>query len=285
MKGKLASTWWGERWIAALSRLIEAPRLSQGHWHARSGRVVRLNLVHGAVGGGRRPSTVVARLQGGRATPRTVTIRLATLSDAAWEQAIEAMAARAIFGAQLLTGELPPAIEEVFAAAGASLFPRDGREVSFTCTCSDSCKAPCKHIAAVCYVLAERFDADPWLLFELRGRSRAQLTAALRQRRRAVAPLPFPSPSLRDPDSAGAAAVESPSAFWSSPDSLPAIPTGGASDGAAQQGPAPAGPTARPVLPFDDGRAPPFWPDRAAFRVVMVAAYSAIAAEATPPDE
>src|SRR5206468_3876504 len=102
-----AKTWWGRRWIEALERLVDAPRLSQGRWHARSGRVVRLDVTRGSV---------VARLEGGRAVPRTVSIRLAPLSDAAWDRVLGAMAAEARYSAQLLTGEMPDGIETVFEA-------------------------------------------------------------------------------------------------------------------------------------------------------------------------
>jgi len=39
---------------------------------------------------------------------------------------------------------------------------------------------PCKHLAAVCYVLAEAFDADPFGMLAWRGRGRDELLAALR---------------------------------------------------------------------------------------------------------
>jgi len=49
---------------------------------------------------------------------------------------------------------------------------------------------PCKHLAAVCYVLAERFDADPFAMLALRGRDRETLLADLRERRAEAGPAP-----------------------------------------------------------------------------------------------
>jgi hypothetical protein len=49
---------------------------------------------------------------------------------------------------------------------------------------------PCKHLAAVCYVLAERFDADPFAVLALRGRDREALLADLRERRANAGPAP-----------------------------------------------------------------------------------------------
>jgi uncharacterized Zn finger protein len=92
------------------------------------------------------------------------------------------MAAEALYAARLLSGEMPDEIEEVFTAAGTSLFPTEKNDMRTTCSCPDTAN-PCKHIAAVHYLLGERFDEDPFLMFLLRGRSRDEIVAALRERR------------------------------------------------------------------------------------------------------
>ncbi len=92
------------------------------------------------------------------------------------------MAAQAIFAAKLLAGEMPQNIEEAFAAAQVGLFPEKRGDLATSCSCPDPSN-PCKHIAAVYYLLGERFDADPFLIFELRGRSKDQISAMLRARR------------------------------------------------------------------------------------------------------
>jgi uncharacterized Zn finger protein len=48
------------------------------------------------------------------------------------------------------------------------------------CSCPDW-EVPCKHLAAVCYVLAEEFDRDPFGMLAWRGKARDELLAALRQ--------------------------------------------------------------------------------------------------------
>ena len=47
------------------------------------------------------------------------------------------------------------------------------------CSCPDW-EVPCKHLAAVCYVLAEAFDDDPFAMLAWRGKARDDLLAALR---------------------------------------------------------------------------------------------------------
>jgi uncharacterized Zn finger protein len=91
----------------------------------------------------------------------------------------QALAAQALFRARLLAGEMPPEIEEVFAACGTPLFPRSARDLDMSCSCPDW-GVPCKHLAAVCYVLAEAFDLDPFGILAWRGRGRDELLAALR---------------------------------------------------------------------------------------------------------
>src|SRR5205085_4161080 len=104
------------------------------------------------------------------------------LSDAEWDRVIDAMAAEAIYAARLLSGEMPEQIEDVFSAAGTTLFPAQEGDMRTRCTCPDWAN-PCKHIAAVHYLLGERFDQDPFLMFQLRGRSQEEIVAALRARR------------------------------------------------------------------------------------------------------
>jgi uncharacterized Zn finger protein len=92
------------------------------------------------------------------------------------------MAKEAIFAAQLLAGEMPKEIDKAFKTAGASLFPVKRNDLKTECSCPDWAN-PCKHVAATHYVLGEAFDRDPFLLFELRGQTRAQVIGALRRLR------------------------------------------------------------------------------------------------------
>lgn len=47
------------------------------------------------------------------------------------------------------------------------------------CSCPDW-GVPCKHVAAVCYLLAESFDEDPFRILAWRGRDREDLLDNLR---------------------------------------------------------------------------------------------------------
>jgi uncharacterized Zn finger protein len=93
------------------------------------------------------------------------------------------MASSAVFAARLLDDEMPDEIEEAFAESSTSLFPPSLDEINSACSCPDW-ENPCKHIAAVYYLLAEAFDADPFLIFAWRGRGKDELLTGLRTRRR-----------------------------------------------------------------------------------------------------
>jgi len=69
-------------------------------------------------------------------------------------------------------------IEEIFDKFGASLFPKSSKDIKTECSCPDWSN-PCKHIAAVLYLLAEEFDRDAFLILKLRGLEREELMSLI----------------------------------------------------------------------------------------------------------
>jgi uncharacterized Zn finger protein len=172
-RGEFAKNWWARRWLEALERLMQGVRLTRGQHYARLGQVVSMEEIKGGV---------LARVQGSRTKPYRVSIQLAPFNNKQWEKVFDLLADKAIYVAQLLVGDMPENIEEVFNEAGVSLFPTRTIDLQTKCTCPDKV-TPCKHIAATHYILGDRFDEDPFLLFRMRGRSQDQIMEALRQRR------------------------------------------------------------------------------------------------------
>jgi uncharacterized Zn finger protein len=175
---KAGTTWWGERWIEALQTVLggDAGRLARGRTYARAGRAHDLAVNAGVV---------TALVTGTRATPYAIRIELVQLSADAWERAIASMSPQARISAELLAGRMPKEIDEAFRAASASLFPQQRTDLTTSCSCPDWGN-PCKHVAATHYVLGEALDRDPFLLFELRGRTKQQVLGALRSARGAT---------------------------------------------------------------------------------------------------
>ncbi len=172
-RGSIGDTWWSKRWVSVLESFGWSNRLERGRRYARGGQVLDFKLT---------PGKVTARVQGSVSKPYSVIIEVKPLSVEAWTKAIEEMAQKAIFAAKLLAGEMPQNIEEAFKAVGVTLFPESSKDIKTDCSCPDSAN-PCKHIAAVYYILAEEFDRDPFMLFNLRGRRKEDITVSLRKKR------------------------------------------------------------------------------------------------------
>ncbi len=177
-RGQIGESWWSGRFVAILESLGMGPRLGRGRAYARAGQVLDLGVAAGIVS---------ARVQGSRARPYRVSIGLARFGEADWARVESALAARALYSAKLLAGEMPLQIEEVFASCGLSLFPERAQDLAMSCSCPDWA-VPCKHIAATFYLLAEAFDADPFLILAWRGRARDDLLARLRALRALTGP-------------------------------------------------------------------------------------------------
>lgn len=173
--GAIGETWWSRRWVNVLESFGIGSRLSRGRSYARQGQVVSIDVESGLV---------KAKVQGSQPRPYSVKIKLKPLAASEWEKVTEAMAGQAIFAAKLLAGEMPQNIEEAFATAGVALFPVALTDLETECSCPDWSN-PCKHIAAVYYLLADQFDEDPFLIFKLRGRTKEQIIKSLRAQRAA----------------------------------------------------------------------------------------------------
>jgi uncharacterized Zn finger protein len=154
-----------------------ARRLERGKRYARAERVLAIAV---------EPGRVTADVQGSRYEPYRVELTLRLFTAEEWQRAVEALASQALFAAKLLAGEMPENIEDLFAEIDLPLFPTSTRELQMSCSCPDEV-VPCKHVAALYYVLAERLDQDPFLLFRWRGKSREVLLREIRRHRAAGA--------------------------------------------------------------------------------------------------
>jgi uncharacterized Zn finger protein len=173
-RGAIGDTWWSQRFIAVLESFGLGTRLQRGKNYARTGQVLSMEVTAGQV---------TASVQGSRARPYRVFIETRVLAAAEWEAVERAMASRAAFVAPLLAGEMPREIEEAFDGSPGNLFCDSSGDLETACSCPDW-ENPCKHIAAVFFLLAEAFDDDPFLMFAWRGRIKEELLASLRARRR-----------------------------------------------------------------------------------------------------
>ena len=206
-RGQFGQSWWAKRWIAVLESFDIGARLQRGRSYARGGQVLAIDVGKGKV---------TAKVQGSRPKPYDITIQVKVLSDKEWNKLLKALAGQALFTAKLLAGEMPQDIEKVFEGAGLSAFPTKRDDLKTSCSCPDWSN-PCKHIAAVYYLLGEEFDRDPFLIFRLRGLGREDLFARLN----ALAGTPAAAAPAEEPAAAAEPAPPAeplpadPKAFWS----------------------------------------------------------------------
>ena len=180
--------WWAQRWLDLLDSYRFKKRLERARNYARQGNVLSIKF---------QGSKVLARVQGTEPEPYQVSLSLDPFNEEEWGYVIETMSQRAIFAAKLLAGEMPQNIEQVFTANGLSLFPFTLADIRSKCSCPDKAN-PCKHIGAIYYQLGSSFSEDPFVLFQLRGRTKDQIIAALRQLRATNVQAPNLDPDTQD---------------------------------------------------------------------------------------
>jgi uncharacterized Zn finger protein len=220
-RGQIGETWWSRRFLQAVESALVGGRLARGRTYARRGQVVELDVG---------PGLISARVQGSRPTPYKVQVAMPVVPGELWERILLSLAGRASYCAGMLAGELPPEVEDVFAEAGVPLLPSPTSRLSTACTCPDWAN-PCKHVAAVCYLVAEQFDLDPFAVLAWRGRDRAAVLGRLRELRGGN--------SSRPPDLPAAPAISVPplpeclAAFWDAGPELASVQIRPVASGAA----------------------------------------------------
>jgi uncharacterized Zn finger protein len=182
--------WWVQQWNDLLNSYRFKKRLERARKYAKEGNVLSIEF---------KGPEVLAQVQGTAPEPYQVSLSIDPFTEEDWNYVVETMAEQAIYSAQLLAGEMPHNIEQVFTANGLSLFPFTLSDIHSRCSCPDP-QNPCKHIGAIYYQLGDRFSEDPFVLFQLRGRTKEQILDDLRQRRSTgVAEHPIPEAPEQPP--------------------------------------------------------------------------------------
>ncbi|MGY6500735.1 MAG: SWIM zinc finger family protein [Acidimicrobiales bacterium] len=223
------NTWWGQAWLDALEgRAVHDPnRLPRGRTYARKGAADDLTIV---------PGRIDAVVHGSADEPYDVVLQIRQFRDDEWECVLDAIVAKASHAAALLDGELDPGIVDDAREVEVDILPRSG-DLRTACSCPDWAE-PCKHAAAVCYLVADALDADPFVLFHLRGMDRCAVIDAIRSRRAGASP---DTDAESVPDGAPSAGVDAAEAWARTPGPLPSIPAA-AVDGPGRPAPWPSDP-------------------------------------------
>jgi uncharacterized Zn finger protein len=269
---QFSRTWWGKKFIAALEQFTDSGRLSRGRSYANNGKILRYEIKNG---------TVTAKVRGSinpyfgvyKEPLYTTEIKFQPISPTQWERVIAYIASKASFISKLLLNEMPDNIEDAFAAIGLHLLPQRKSDFKTDCSCPDYSN-PCKHIAGVHYLVAAELDRDPFLLFELRGLSKAvlhselaksplgmALSAELSTQQAAPAPVAsyYTRPQLTAPE-----AEITLKEFWQGSKRFPPLPEPG------DQVTVPA------IVVKKQGDFPPFWQKEISFISVMEELYERV---------
>lgn len=269
---EFSRTWWGQRFLAALEEFTDPARLGRGRSYARGGRVLHYTLTNG---------TITARVRGSinpyfgvyKEPLYETSVSFKAISTSDWNKVLGQITARADLVTKLLMNEMPETIEEAFTRIGLHLLPHSQRDLVTSCSCPDYAN-PCKHIAAVYYLLATALDQDPFVMFELRGISRTSLQAELarsplgRILAAALASTELPVEPVETyftrPTREPIAVVSSFKAFWTGAKRLPTPLV------TASSAPVPA------LLIKKQGDYPPFWQKDVSFISVMEELYERV---------
>lgn len=250
-RGSIGTEWWSRRFIDLVESFADKGRLQRGRTYARKGNVFDLRV---------EPYEVTAKVHGSAPEPYEVALGIDAIDEADWRAVERELASRAVFRARLLAGEMPPEIEWVFAELGLALFPGSASDLHLMCDCPDW-GDPCKHAAAVLYLLAEAFDDDPFLILLWNGRGRDRLLAGLR---RGAAAEPDPLDVEDEPLTAAG--------FWTPPSGLARL---------RERPPAPPVP---PGFVLQVATPPPVKIRRRSLPDVLAPVYEALATQDDTPD-
>ncbi len=151
------TTWWGKQWLKALTDIDYSNRLPRGKTYANKGLAHSLELSG---------NTITAKVSGSQPKPYKVNISVPAFDQGSRERLVRIVTENPLFLSKLLNRELPPELNQACVAEGVHIFPRRWDDLQGSCSCPDWA-VPCKHIAAVLYLVANEIDKNPFVVFDL----------------------------------------------------------------------------------------------------------------------
>ena len=169
MASKFGLTWWGKEWLRSLDNIDYENRIPRGRTYANTGKVVKIKI---------KDNIITASVAGSRRTPYKVMIVVPPFFDEEVTSLIDAIVDRPLVLGKLLNRELDPAVLDIATECGLKVFPSQWTDIKLQCSCPDWA-VPCKHLAAVIYMLSREIDNNPFLVFTMH---RVDLLAELEKR-------------------------------------------------------------------------------------------------------
>ena len=156
---KFGQTWWGEKWLNSLSHIDYSNRLPRGRSYAGNGSVRDISIIG---------NKISAKVQGTRRSPYRITVTVPKFSVSDNKKLINEIIKNPLILSKLINRELPVELFDLANKHNIKIFPNTWRDLSMDCSCPDWA-VPCKHIAAVIYIIANEIDKNPFIIFNLHG--------------------------------------------------------------------------------------------------------------------
>ena len=159
MAQSFGKTWWGSEWLKALTHIDYANRIPRGARYARQGAVRSIEV---------KRNVIYAKVSGSRPTPYKVTIEVPAFPEKSVGQLMDKLFQHPALISKLLNRELDPEILSFCKQLNLQVFPQRWDDLEMKCSCPDWA-VPCKHLAAVIYMMSREIDNDPFLVFSMHG--------------------------------------------------------------------------------------------------------------------
>ena len=150
-------TWWGRQWLQAFTDIDYSNRLPRGKTYANKGLAHDLEL---------KGNTISAKVTGSQPRPYRVKISVPAFNQGSRERLLRIVTENPLFLSKLLNRELPPELNDACVAENIHIFPRRWDDLEGSCSCPDWA-TPCKHMAAVLFLVANEIDKNPFVVFAL----------------------------------------------------------------------------------------------------------------------
>jgi uncharacterized Zn finger protein len=152
-------TWWGAQWLNSLSQIDYDNRLPRGRSYANKGSVAKIEIQQG---------NIHAKVKGSRPKPYTVKVEVPAMPKPQAKVLLDALALDPMVISKMLNRELDPAVLARARELKIDIFPARWSDLSMHCSCPDWA-VPCKHLAAVIYLISREIDGNPFMVFSLKG--------------------------------------------------------------------------------------------------------------------
>ena len=156
---KYGQTWWGAQWLNALTNIDYDNRLPRGRAYAGNGSVLETKIS---------VNIIKSRVEGSRPSPYKISISVPLFTQEQKEKLVGGIKNDPFILSKLLNRELPQELHRLALDQGIKLFPASWKDFAMDCSCPDWA-VPCKHLAAVIYVISREIDANPFLVLQLHG--------------------------------------------------------------------------------------------------------------------